>query len=80
MNSITSWVDASMIYGSTPEVADRLRAKKLGKMKITSNGMLPFKEGDKHGQLDAGDVRSNENLLLLSFHTIFVREHNRVCK
>ncbi|MBX2870562.1 MAG: hypothetical protein KTR30_00625 [Saprospiraceae bacterium] len=27
----------------------------------------------------AGDVRANENPLLLSFHTLFVREHNRLC-
>jgi len=30
-------------------------------------------------QFVAGDVRANENPLLLSFHTVFVREHNLVC-
>lgn len=42
--------------------------------------MLPLKVNDTFGSLDAGDIRANENLLLLSYHTLFMREHNRLCK
>lgn len=80
MNSITGWIDASSVYGSTEEVGRRLRSFKVGQLKYGRNKMLPLKEGDKHGQNDAGDVRVNENILLTSYHTIFVREHNRLCK
>lgn len=27
-----------------------------------------------------GDIRANENPLLISFHTLFIREHNRLCE
>lgn len=37
----------------------------------------PMKLSAKH--FIAGDVRANENPLLTTFHTLFVREHNRIC-
>lgn len=42
----------------------------------------PFMADDTHMLTKmqvAGDVRANENPLLLSMHTLFVREHNRLC-
>jgi len=35
---------------------------------------------DQAGGFIAGDVRVNENAALTIFHTIFVREHNRICE
>ena len=37
----------------------------------------PLGMSDKH--YVAGDARANENPLLIAFHTLFVREHNRMC-
>ena len=42
-------------------------------MKVISNDLLPRIEGDRFMSFDAGDIRANENLILTSLHTIFVR-------
>lgn len=98
-NEITAFIDASNVYGSDEERANWLRTFEDGKMKVSSENLLPFNTftGDYNTPIDpnapimddavniseyhfvAGDVRANENPLLSSFHTLFVREHNRLC-
>ena len=85
-NNITSWVDGSNIYGADQERSDYLRAFNGGKLKVSEGNLLPFGNADfdnanpsrqdPQNLFAAGDVRANENSVLASMHTLFVREHN----
>lgn len=93
-NIISSFIDASIVYGSSSDRAHELR--KLdgsGKLKTSladnNEVLLPYNidnlsNASLPGQIPsnlflAGDVRSNENVVLTAMHTLFVREHNRLC-
>ncbi len=104
-NEVTTFIDGSMVYGSTKERADWLRSFDSGKLwtsmagPVGSGALLPWNTTTKEygggsfidnaaphmegGGNDkffvCGDVRANENPLLLAMHTLFVREHNRLC-
>lgn len=88
-NQNTGWLDASMVYGSNRNRANALRSHQGGKLLTSEGNNLPYNtmglknDNDVHAPeeslLVAGDVRCNENPLLLSLHTIFMREHNRLC-
>ena len=98
-NGISSFIDASGVYGSDEERADWLRTNSNGKLKTSTGNLLPYNTingeyesvidtnaphmDDATGQLTkffvAGDVRANENTVLTSFHTLMMREHNRLC-
>ena len=87
-NKITSWIDGSNIYGSNAERAEFLRSGEDGKLKLSSGNLLPFNDGSQENDdprggdptrlFIAGDPRANENSVLVSMHTLFVREHNRI--
>ncbi len=77
VNLITSFMDASMVYGSDSETAASLRTFSGGLMKTSEGNLLPV-GGD--GQFQAGDIRANENPGLISLQTLFVREHNLQAK
>ena len=73
-NEITSFLDASMVYGSDAETAAALRTDG-GKLLLDDQGLL-IETSD--GGVLAGDVRAAENVALTSLHTLFAREHNRI--
>ena len=89
-NGITSFIDASNVYGSDSIRANDLRTKNgKGTLRTSlgANGeiLLPFNNnglpnaGGPSGDLFiAGDVRANEQIGLTASHTLFLREHNRL--
>lgn len=89
INTVSSFIDGSQIYGTDAARADWLRSKVGGRLKVrdTEFGpMLPLNDGtlsndDPFRQpatslVVAGDPRANEQPGLTTLHTIFVREHN----
>ena len=96
INQITSFIDASNVYGSSEEDAVDLRSfqddKGLLKQGVHfRNGkfLLPFNQDTPIDcQVNtsvsrvpcflAGDHRANEQLGLLSMHTLWMRQHNRI--
>lgn len=73
-NTITAFLDASMVYGSDAARAASLRVEG-GKLLLDEQGNLAT---DANGRILAGDVRAGENQGLLSMQTLFAREHNRM--
>ncbi|XP_053407483.1 peroxidasin homolog pxn-2-like [Mercenaria mercenaria] len=89
INDITAYIDASMIYGSSEDEADTLRSNVGGYLKTSTADFmpeaadpddLPCDVDDPSFCFEAGDTRANVHPGLTTYHTIFVREHNRIAK
>ncbi|XP_060078602.1 myeloperoxidase-like [Ylistrum balloti] len=85
MNKVTSYIDASAVYGSSWEEEDYLRAKTRGLLKEGDNRLLPpsgkdncIKRTEADVCMTAGDDRPNVVPSLGAIHTLFMREHNRI--
>ena len=87
-NSITSFIDASNVYGSDEVTANRLRSGQDGKLVVNSGvsrESLPTRRQcgfsshppEKSSDLVAGDERAIVQPGLAAVHTLFLREHNR---
>lgn len=89
INQISTYMDGSNIYGSDECRAHVLRSLEGGRLRTGDGDLLPFNTmGLPNAQpagtsadefFVSGDIRANENSILISMHTLFLREHNRVC-
>lgn len=84
LNLITSYIDASNVYGSDLTRANELRTLDgTGMLKLSTGNLLIFNTAGLPNAPDnsatyflSGDVRANEQLGLTATHTLFTREHN----
>lgn len=89
INHISSYIDNTNVYGYSSARASALRLHDgTGKLKTGDNDLPPDNVGEHDMATNGlhlnevfflGDVRGNENFALIAFHTIFLREHNRLC-
>lgn len=90
INSVTSFIDGSNVYGSDEARAAALRIFSGGRLKVSDADLMPMNSTGLPNANDlnlppnelflGGDVRSNEQLGLTCMHTVFVREHNRLAE
>lgn len=86
INSLSAAIDLASVYSSDDGRIKYLRSFINGRLAVSENNMLPF---NRDGLVNAptkeatyfiaGDHRANEHPVLTSFHTLFLREHNRLC-
>ncbi|XP_046420206.1 uncharacterized protein LOC124179644 [Neodiprion fabricii] len=90
INTVSSYLDASQLYGSDKETADRLRAFEGGRLKVSirRGRELPPVMTNRSRYCDvmspsevcylAGDVRVNQVPHLTALQICLLREHNRI--
>ena len=94
INTISSFIDASQVYGATKSRLDWLpqgTATTCCSPAATCRGHRPRRRVDRAADgpdgraagnpadaVVAGDVRANENIALTAIQTLFAREHNRI--
>ncbi|KAK2826322.1 hypothetical protein Q5P01_020536 [Channa striata] len=85
LNSITSFIDASVVYGHTSKLESFLRDLSGLNGKLAVNTLFEDPKGRPYlpFRVDcfrAGDSRVNEVMTLITLHTLWLREHNRIAE
>lgn len=88
INTATSWIDGSVIYGTDSSRLAFLRTNAGGKLKTSDGNLLPFDTTTfpngttprfpKSAFFLAGDIRANQQIGLTTMQILWVREHNRL--
>lgn len=93
INQVTSYLDGSVIYGSSKEESEELRLFTGGLLRVQrleapgSRDLLPADDNTidcaaENGSkcFKAGDVRVNEHIGLVAIHTLWMRQHNKIAR
>jgi len=93
INTLTAWIDGSQVYGSDEDRAAAIREYEGGLLKWSEGPdgeLMPYNTlGLANGNalripesqmFAAGDVRANEQVGLITMHTLWMREHNRAAR
>lgn len=92
MSQVTPFLDAGMIYGSTPEVAASLRTFEGGRLTssiVDNREFLPQTDTIENCNIPpqsglkcflAGDNRVNMQVSLVTLQALFLRHHNRIAE
>lgn len=91
INTVSTYIDASVVYGSSLEVANNLRTFTGGLLKsqlINNKEFLPFADNEDDCKITAensvcfkaGDNRVNQNPELTVLQTMMMRIHNKMVK
>ncbi|RWS25233.1 Peroxidase-like protein [Leptotrombidium deliense] len=91
INALTAFIDASNVYGSMDNETTALRLRDgTGMLRSQNNGLLLPQTADPENDqcsnrtqnlicFAAGDSRVNVLPSLTALHTLFMRQHNRIC-
>jgi peroxidase len=77
LNAISPQIDASFVYGDASTIS-QIRNGTTCRLLVSDGNLLPLSTTHPN-EFIAGDVRATEHAILASLHTIWMREHNRLC-